>query len=394
MKAAKDEGADIVKQWDATFDGKTRPEHRFLDGQIREIDEPFTDSQGRQAQAPHKFGVASMDINCRCIVVERARWAVEGEEIPNKVDNETGDLVEADDYKEWKEKAQKQLNEKKENEFNKRKDELEENGVKVFDKNTKNVPKKGDYFQTANKELVEIVEISDYNGIKTATLGDGQNVVLKNAKDKAKPASKTDAKPLSQGAKDAVEHYVSGDGMYINNPLRGRIDEYNTLTMDDLTDNEKAFIKDLDEATDRVLEPQTVYRSVDASAVFGKMSQTEYENLYNRVVWGDDNKFTQAAGRLVDGVTGKSITDKGFMSTTTNYDVIVDWGDFTGSDKPIVLEIKTTHKTKGLSLAKELPELNARMEQDEVIFARNQKYKVLSVSSKDGNIYVQAIMED
>ena len=87
MHDAKKEGADIVKQWDATFDGKTRPEHRFLDGQIREIDEPFTDSQGREAQAPHKFGVASMDINCRCIVVERARWAVEGEEMPNKVHN-------------------------------------------------------------------------------------------------------------------------------------------------------------------------------------------------------------------------------------------------------------------------------------------------------------------
>ena len=70
MHAAKKEGADIVKQWDSTFDGKTRPEHRFLDGQIKEIDEPFIDSQGREAQAPHKFGVASMDVNCRCIVVE------------------------------------------------------------------------------------------------------------------------------------------------------------------------------------------------------------------------------------------------------------------------------------------------------------------------------------
>lgn len=215
MKAAKDEGADIVKQWDATFDGKTRPEHRFLDGQIREIDEPFTDSQGRQAQAPHKFGVASMDINCRCIVVERARWAVEGEEMPNKVDNLTGDLVEADNYKEWKEKAQKQLNEKKEKQFNKRKDELEKNGVKVFDKNTKNIPKKGDYFQTANKELVEITEISDYNGIKTATLANGETVVLKNAKEITKlkasnfPTAFTDSKRTQTQTQKLID-YVNG----------------------------------------------------------------------------------------------------------------------------------------------------------------------------------------
>lgn len=215
MKDAKNEGADIVKQWDATFDGKTRPEHKYLDGQIREIDEPFTDSQGREAQAPHKFGVASMDINCRCIVVTRARWAVEGEEMPNKVDNATGDLVEAKDYKEWKEKAQKQLNEKKEAQFNKRKDELEKNGVKVFDKNTKNIPKKGDYFQTTSKELVEIVEISDYNGIKTVTLANGETVVLKNAKEITKlnannfPTAFTDSKRTQTQTQKLID-YVNG----------------------------------------------------------------------------------------------------------------------------------------------------------------------------------------
>lgn len=224
MKAAKDEGADIVKQWDATFDGKTRPEHRFLDGQIREIDEPFTDSQGRQAQAPHKFGVASMDINCRCIVVERARWAVEGEEIPNKVHNHTGELVEADDYKEWKEKAQRQLNEKKEKAFNKRKEELEKNGVKVFDKNTKNVPKKGDYFQTASKELVEIVEISDYNGIKTATLANGETVVLKNAKE-AKPVDAfTPAKTITE-----AQDYATKFGKRVNYSGASNIDNVNAV---------------------------------------------------------------------------------------------------------------------------------------------------------------------
>lgn len=182
MHAAKKEGADIVKQWDSTFDGKTRPEHRLLDGQIREIDEPFIDSQGREAQAPHKFGVASMDVNCRCIVVERARWAVEGEEMPNKVDNVTGDLVEAKNYREWKEKAQKQLDEKKQKRFDEKLTEIEQRGKKVFDKNTGKVPAKGDYFQTAGKDLIEVVEVNDYNGIKSVTLSNGETVVLKNAK--------------------------------------------------------------------------------------------------------------------------------------------------------------------------------------------------------------------
>lgn len=38
---AKKNGADILKQWDATLDGKTRPWHMVADGQIREWDEPF-----------------------------------------------------------------------------------------------------------------------------------------------------------------------------------------------------------------------------------------------------------------------------------------------------------------------------------------------------------------
>lgn len=38
---AKEKGADVVKQWDSTLDNKTRPHHRRLDGQIRELDEPF-----------------------------------------------------------------------------------------------------------------------------------------------------------------------------------------------------------------------------------------------------------------------------------------------------------------------------------------------------------------
>ena len=44
-------GADLVKQWDSTLDGKTRPEHQELDGQIRELDEDFECSSGK-AKAP------------------------------------------------------------------------------------------------------------------------------------------------------------------------------------------------------------------------------------------------------------------------------------------------------------------------------------------------------
>ena len=192
MHAAKKEGADIVKQWDSTFDSKTRPEHRLLDGQIREIDEPFIDSQGREAQAPHKFGVASMDVNCRCIVVERARWAVEGEEMPNKVDNRTGELVEAKDYREWKEKAAKQLEEKKQKTAKGKTEGKETKAVepkkeippvkKVYDKNSIVLPKAGDEF-LHNGQVVKIEKVNDYHGIKSVTLDNGKTVVMGKVQD-------------------------------------------------------------------------------------------------------------------------------------------------------------------------------------------------------------------
>lgn len=72
---AKDKGADVVKQWDSTLDGKTRNSHVAVDGQIRELDEPF--SNGLMFPGDPSGGAAEV-INCRCALLQRARWAVKG----------------------------------------------------------------------------------------------------------------------------------------------------------------------------------------------------------------------------------------------------------------------------------------------------------------------------
>lgn len=79
-QAAKDNGCDVVKQWDATLDGRTRPHHRQLDGQLREIDDPF-DIDGKTAAAPGMFGSPAEDCNCRCALLQRARWALDEDEL-------------------------------------------------------------------------------------------------------------------------------------------------------------------------------------------------------------------------------------------------------------------------------------------------------------------------
>ena len=69
---ANENGADVLKQRDATLDKKTRKAHKFLDGQIRELDEPF-EINGHKAMYPSNFGIPSLDINCRCAVLQRDR---------------------------------------------------------------------------------------------------------------------------------------------------------------------------------------------------------------------------------------------------------------------------------------------------------------------------------
>lgn len=103
---AKEKGADVVKQWDAFLDGRTRKTHRELDGQIRELEEPF--EYGRyEAMFPGEFGNPALDCNCRCALLQRARWAL-GNDF-TKWDQENGIVeIKADGYDDFKNKYLKE----------------------------------------------------------------------------------------------------------------------------------------------------------------------------------------------------------------------------------------------------------------------------------------------
>lgn len=102
--AAKAKGADVVKQWDASLDGATRPLHRELDGQIRETNEPF-EADGKKVMYPGKFGTPDQDCNCRCVALTRARWALDEEELSTlKKRAEYFGLYKKDSFVEYKKK--------------------------------------------------------------------------------------------------------------------------------------------------------------------------------------------------------------------------------------------------------------------------------------------------
>lgn len=76
--AAKKMGADVVKQWDASLDKRTRDSHARVDGEIRELDEKF--SNGLMFPGDPS-GSAAEVINCRCTSNTRARWALDDTEL-------------------------------------------------------------------------------------------------------------------------------------------------------------------------------------------------------------------------------------------------------------------------------------------------------------------------
>lgn len=78
MKTAKDKGADVVKQWDAALDDRTRESHAMVDGEIREVDKPF--SNGLDFPGDPGGGAAEV-VNCRCALLQRARWALDEDEL-------------------------------------------------------------------------------------------------------------------------------------------------------------------------------------------------------------------------------------------------------------------------------------------------------------------------
>lgn len=103
-QAAKAKGADVVKQWDASLDGATRPIHRQLDGQIRETDQPFEAGKWK-VMYPGGFGDPSQDCNCRCVALTRARWALDEKELETlKERAKFFELDKTKDFEEFKEK--------------------------------------------------------------------------------------------------------------------------------------------------------------------------------------------------------------------------------------------------------------------------------------------------
>lgn len=190
---------------------------------------------------------------------------------------------------------------------------------------------------------------------------------------------------------NATEYYVSGDGMYINDFLRKGLE---------LDAQDKRLIKELDTATSGSVKQDELFRNVDAKAIFGNLSYQDYDNLMTYLDSGeklfDKGAYSQnqlaKTKDIINKTKGKTITEKGYMSTTKDENIASNWGGFTGSEMPIVMRLKNTKGAKGVDLSSYDKNVSKSEAQKEVLLGRNQKYTINNISAKNGNIYIDATL--
>lgn len=95
FERAEQLGIKLKKQWISTLDDRTRHEHRLLDGQIKEVDEPF-EVEGEEIMYPgDEAAEPYLVYNCRCTMISK----VDGWEDKSGQLRSTKDIG---DYDEWK----------------------------------------------------------------------------------------------------------------------------------------------------------------------------------------------------------------------------------------------------------------------------------------------------
>ena len=324
MHYAENMGIHVRKKWLATLDNRTRHSHQLLDGQVQDVDHPFHSELGSIRYPGDPEADPANVYNCRCTLTY--------------VYPEFEDLIGIGG-----------------DSPSQRRDNL-------------------------TKEVIDDVTYHEWAEQNAPTPPPVTPPVVS-----IPPVVPPSAiEEYTQSEKDAVESYVSGDTMWINQYLRGE-DGFG-----ELSDTEEQMLKDLDSATKKqAVKDKKLYRAVDAQAVFGKITDFDFENLRAALVYGDKSKAALTMLERVKGKIGTDVTEKGFMSTTRDPEIAYQWNGYTGSTKDIVLELSVQDGVKGFDVEKAF-EVDEE-QQKEVLLQRGLTYTIEGIErrgTEDGVIIV------
>lgn len=107
FKRAADMGIKFKREWIATLDSHTRDAHRHMDGQLRDVDEPFTSDLGKIMYPGDRSANPANVWRCRCTLGSRVMGF--GNDAQRRARSETGENVVINDmtYREWEKMQQK-----------------------------------------------------------------------------------------------------------------------------------------------------------------------------------------------------------------------------------------------------------------------------------------------
>ena len=111
LNEAQEMGIKVKKIWMATLDERTRPAHQDLDGQVREVNEPFDSMLGHIMYPGDPSADQANTWNCRCtLTYEYTDYPKQNMQRYDQID---GEVIEDMTYSEWLDKRHPELKKKK-----------------------------------------------------------------------------------------------------------------------------------------------------------------------------------------------------------------------------------------------------------------------------------------
>lgn len=126
-----------------------------------------------------------------------------------------------------------------------------------------------------------------------------------------------------------------------------------------------------------------LYRGTAAKSIFGE--NVQYGYLKSGMEDNDVDTYIESVRK---SVVGKTITERGYMSTSKT----AKTGESFGGEQPIVLRLTTKKSTKGIDLDSNRAIYRNNTGEREVLLGRGLSYKITKIYGKNGKIYADALL--
>lgn len=299
LHRAKGMGIQCKKVWLATLDRRTRDSHRNLDGQVRDIDEPFDSDFGKIMFPGDPEGHPGDVFNCRCTLTYQY--------LDYPADPSTNDRMM---YEEWDEEVP----------------------VKKKDKNGKEYEAKKIIHHRESK-LVTDMTYNEWSAAKTAAAPTIAQPKAKKATKTATSGKTAGTAPMSE--KDALEYYVKHGEKEVKKLTKEEKKAVSNYGYNNLSAETNGYLRGETDKWESWQENDIKANIAILDQAIGKMATDDDLVLYRGV--GKD--YLGLDFSYPEKLIGKTVTEGGYMSTSGSIDAAEVYG------RGVVLELQVPKGT-------------------------------------------------